>query len=70
MKLPKVYNQPKKILIVELGPGDGSLCYDLLNTFKNFNTSYRILKYFSPVIKILSKLNIVPGTTYYKYFKF
>ena len=40
------------------------------NTFKNFNTSYGILKYFSPMIKILSKLNIVPGTTYYKYFKF
>ena len=32
------------------------------NTFKNFNTSYGILKYFSPMIKILSKLNIVPGT--------
>ena len=28
--------KPKKILIVELGPGDGSLCKDLLKTFKLF----------------------------------
>ncbi len=40
------------------------------NTFKNFSTSYGVLKYFSQIIKILSKLNIIPGSTYYKYFKF
>tara|TARA_B100001063_G_scaffold222503_1_gene229008 strand:- start:593 stop:1741 length:1149 start_codon:yes stop_codon:yes gene_type:complete len=40
------------------------------NTFKNFNTSYNFLKYFSFAIKYLSKLNILPTTTYYKYFKF
>jgi len=37
--------KPKKILIVELGPGDGSLCKDLLNTFinfKNFNNAFNI----------------------------
>ena len=28
--------KPKKILLVELGPGDGSLCKDLLRTFKQF----------------------------------
>ena len=32
--------KPKKILLVEFGPGDGSLCCDLLNTFKNFNDFY------------------------------
>jgi len=40
------------------------------NTFKNFNTSYNFLKYFSGLINLLSKLNILPSTTYYKYFKF
>ena len=40
------------------------------NTFKNFNTSYNFLKYFSFAIKYLSKLNILPTTTYYEYFKF
>ena len=28
-------NKPKKILLVELGPGNGFLCNDLLKTFKN-----------------------------------
>ena len=32
----KHLGKPKKFLIVELGPGDGSLCKDLLSTFKNF----------------------------------
>jgi NADH dehydrogenase [ubiquinone] 1 alpha subcomplex assembly factor 7 len=36
--------KPKKILIVELGPGDGSLCRDLLKTFKRFNTFYSCVK--------------------------
>ena len=26
--------KPRKILLVELGPGEGSLCVDLLKTFK------------------------------------
>ena len=28
--------KPNKILLVELGPGNGSLCKDLLKTFKQF----------------------------------
>jgi len=36
--------KPKKILIVELGPGDGSLCSDLLKTFKKFDNFYNCLK--------------------------
>ena len=36
--------KPKKILIVELGPGDGSLCKDLLKTFKKFNDFYNCLE--------------------------
>ena len=32
--------KPKKILLVELGPGDGSLCKDLLKTFQNFKDFY------------------------------
>ena len=35
--------KPKKILIVELGPGDGSLCSDLLSTFKKFKNFYNCL---------------------------
>jgi len=36
--------KPKKIVIVELGPGDGSLCYDLLKTFKRFKNFYNSLE--------------------------
>ena len=36
--------KPKKILIVELGPGDGSLCKDLLKTFIKFDSFYKSLK--------------------------
>ena len=37
-------DKPKKILIVELGPGDGTLCKDLLNAFKNFSKFYNSLE--------------------------
>ena len=30
--------KPKKILLVELGPGDGSLCKDLLKHLDNLKT--------------------------------
>ena len=40
----KYLKKPKKILIVELGPGDGSLCKVLLNTFKNFKDFNNCLK--------------------------
>ena len=36
--------KPKKIFLVELGPGDGSLCYDLLKTFKKFKNFYNSLE--------------------------
>ena len=36
--------KPKKILLVELGPGDGTLCKDLLKTFKQFNNFYNSLE--------------------------
>jgi len=42
--------KPKKIFIVELGPGDGTLCKDLLNTFKKFNEFYKSVN-----IKLLEK---------------
>ena len=32
--------RPKKVLLVELGPGDGTLCKNLLNTFKQFKDFY------------------------------
>ena len=36
--------KPKKILLVGLGPGDGSLCKDLLKTFKQFKNFYNSLE--------------------------
>ena len=44
--------KPKKITIVELGPGDGSLCADILNAFKNFKDFYSSLS-----INLLEKSN-------------
>jgi len=43
-------NKPKKFIIVELGPGNASLCKDLLNTFKNFKEFYKCFE-----IKLLEK---------------
>ena len=36
--------KPNKILLVELGPGDGSLCKNLLKTFKQFKSFYDSLE--------------------------
>ncbi len=36
--------KPKKILLIELGPGDGSLCKDLLKTFQNFKDFYNCME--------------------------
>ena len=36
--------KPNKILLVELGPGDGSLCKDLLKVFKQFKNFYSSLE--------------------------
>jgi len=40
----KHIGKPRKILLVELGPGDGSLCNDLLKTFKQFKNFYNSLE--------------------------
>ena len=48
----KHLGKPKKILIIELGPGDASLCKNLLNTFKNFKEFYNCLE-----LKLLEKSN-------------
>jgi len=36
--------KPKKILLVELGPGDGSLCKDFLKTSRQFKKFYNSLE--------------------------
>ncbi len=36
--------KPNKILLVELGPGDGTLCKDLIKTFKKFKDFYNSLE--------------------------
>ena len=36
--------KPRKFLLVELGPGDGSLCKDLLKTFGQFKNFYNSLE--------------------------
>ena len=53
--------KPKKILLVELGPGDGTLCKDLLKTFKDESllepiTSY-LDKYKSGTIVLLQDMD-------------
>ena len=40
----KHLGKPNKILLVELGPGDGSLCKDLLKIFKQFKEFYNSLE--------------------------
>jgi cyclopropane-fatty-acyl-phospholipid synthase len=54
--------KPRKILLVELGPGDGSLCSDLLKTFKQFKNFYNSLEInlleISDRLKIIQKVKI------------
>ena len=54
--------KPKKILLVELGPGDGSLCKNLLRTFKQFKNFYNSLEInlleISDRLKTIQKLKI------------
>ena len=54
--------KPKKILLVELGPGDGSLCKDLLRTFRQFKNFYDSLEInlleISDSLKKIQKLKI------------
>ena len=54
--------KPKKILLVELGPGDGSLCKDLLRTFRQFKNFYSSLEInlleISDKLKTIQKVKI------------
>ena len=54
--------KPNKILLVELGPGDGSLCKNLLKTFKQFKNFYESLEInlleTSDKLKIIQKAKI------------
>ena len=50
----KHIGKPSKILLVELGPGDGSLCKDLLKTFEQFKDFYNSLEI--NLLEISSKL--------------
>ena len=52
-----------KVLLVELGPGDGTLCQDLLKTFKKFKNFYNALEInlleISPKLKSVQKKKLV-----------
>ena len=54
--------KPNKLLLVELGPGDGSLCKDLLKVFKQFKNFYNSLEInlleISDTLKKIQKVNI------------
>ena len=54
--------KPKKILLVELGPGNGTLCKDLLKTFMKFKNFYNSLEInlleISDKLKKIQKLKI------------
>ncbi len=52
--------KPKKILLVELGPGDGTLCKDLLKTFKQFKNFYNSLEI--NLLEISNKLKTIQKT--------
>jgi len=56
----KHVGKPNKILLVELGPGDGSLCNDLLKTFKQFEDFYNSLEI--NLLEISDKLKIIQKT--------
>jgi len=52
--------KPNKILLVELGPGDGSLCKNLLKTFKQFKNFYNSLEI--NLLETSDKLKIIQKT--------
>tara|TARA_B100000029_G_scaffold337134_1_gene329279 strand:+ start:387 stop:1451 length:1065 start_codon:yes stop_codon:yes gene_type:complete len=49
--------KPSKIILAELGPGDGTLCKDLLNTFKKFKYFYNSLEI--NLLEISNKLKTI-----------
>jgi len=52
--------KPSKILLVELGPGDGSLCKDLLKASKKFKSFYNSLEI--NLLEISGKLKAIQKT--------
>jgi len=54
--------KPRKFLLVELGPGEGTLCADLLKTFKQFKNFYNSLEInlleISDKLKTIQKVKI------------
>ena len=52
--------KPSKILLVELGPGDGSLCKDLLKASKQFKSFYNCLEI--NLLEISEKLKTIQKT--------
>ena len=52
--------KPSKILLVELGPGDGSLCKDLLKASKKFKSFYNSLEI--NLLEISDKLKAIQKT--------
>ncbi|MDC1475888.1 SAM-dependent methyltransferase [Pelagibacteraceae bacterium] len=52
--------KPSKIILVELGPGNGTLCSDLLKTFKQFKNFYNSLEI--NLLEISDKLRLVQKT--------
>ena len=52
--------KPRKILLVELGPGDGSLCKGLLKTFEQFKNFYNSLEI--NLLEISNKLRTIQMT--------
>ena len=52
--------KPNKILLVELGPGDGSLCKDLLKAAKQFKNFYNSLEI--NLLEISDKLKAIQKT--------
>ena len=49
--------KPNKIILVELGPGNGTLCSDLLKTFKKFKNFYNSLEI--NLLEISDKLRLI-----------
>jgi len=52
--------KPNKIILVELGPGNGTLCSDLLKTFKQFKNFYNSLEI--NLLEISDKLRLIQKT--------
>ena len=64
--------KPNKINFLELGPGDGSLCKNLIKTFSQFKDFYNALEInlleISDELKKIQKINISNEKVKYYYF--